>query len=180
MIDGIAYIKAKLPLDGDSVFLSGAQAPIVLDLANGLCVTYVEDKGDAFRYLTASDLHKAGVEQEAFHAQCVENLAKIARAKLEVRPYGNIFAMTMGGNFEASLILIDQLWDKALPHTAPNGFIAALPARDILAYCDARSEAGREELHQLIGRLQTSPGADHLLLPLLFRRVGQRWERLLD
>jgi hypothetical protein len=82
--------------------------------------------------------------------------------------------LSVDGNFEASLILVDGLWDKALAQLAPNGFVAAIPARDILAFCDANSAAGIAELHQLIGRIQNG---NHMLSRELFQRADAGWSR---
>ena len=73
----------------------------------------------------------------------------------------------LGGNFEASLLLIDDLWDRQLAHLAPNDFVAAVPTRDVLAVCDANSEAGIDELRQIVLRAE---GGDHPLATTLYRR----------
>lgn len=92
-----------------------------------------------------------------------------------MQPHGNIFAMFLDGSFEASLLLVDPLWDEALVGYAPNGFIVAVPARDVLAFADAKSAAGVAELRMLVGRL--FPGGDHLISPDLYRRDSGRWLR---
>ena len=74
-----------------------------------------------------------------------------------------------GGSFEASLILIDELWEDTLDHFAPNGFIAAFPCRDILAFCDAESAAGIEQLRQIITRAEEG---DHQITPVPYYRSG--------
>jgi hypothetical protein len=88
-------------------------------------------------------------------------------------PHGNIFALFLDGNFEASLLLLDDLWDQALSGYAPNGFVIAVPARDVLAFCDQASEEGVGELREVAARL--FPGGDHLISPQLFSREGDRW-----
>lgn len=180
MAGAIAYLKTALPHDDPTqpVAISENQRPIIRDLGNGLCVAYLEDRGQSFRYVNVADFDAAGCDIDAFHALCVENLADIARAKLSIRAYNGCYVMIMDGNFEASLILVDNLWDETLAHLAPTGFVAALPARDILAFCDAQSQAGLAELRQIVARLQSAPQADHLLRPELFRRVGKSWEPL--
>jgi hypothetical protein len=145
----MAYLKGALSGASDAeVALPFRDSPIVRDLGNGLAVTYVID------------------------TRSIQNLTELARAKIKVQPYGNVYAVLLDGNFEASLLLVDALWDKGLSHLAPNGFIAALPARDVLAFCDANLIEGVKELRQLIARLENG---DHLLSPELFRRSRARW-----
>jgi hypothetical protein len=64
----------------------------------------------------------------------IANLVGLARARLKVRPYQGAYASLLDGNFEACLLLVDSLWDESLVHLAPNGFVAAAPARDLLAF----------------------------------------------
>ena len=42
----------------------------------------------------------------------------------KIHPCGEAFAIVFGGNFEASLILVEALWDEHLNHLVPNGFIS--------------------------------------------------------
>jgi hypothetical protein len=79
-----------------------------------------------------------------------------------------VFAVLFGGNFEASLVLIDPLWDEHLAHLAPNGYVIAIPNRDILAFCDARCLAGIETLR---GMIEIAQGGDHPITTTLYRRV---------
>jgi hypothetical protein len=103
----------------------------------------------------------------------VGNLARMARDRATLRPHGNIFALFLDGNFEASLLLLDDLWDEASAHYAPNGFVVAVPARDMLAFCDLGSEQGIRELREVLGRV--FPYGDHLISRLLYRREARRW-----
>jgi hypothetical protein len=77
--------------------------------------------------------------------------------------------------FEASLLLVDALWDGALSQYAPNGFGIAVPARDVLAFADAGSASAIDELRAVVSRI--FPGGDHLITPELYRRQSGRWVR---
>lgn len=168
-----AYLKVKEFRHSDrEMILSHSDAPMVKDLTNGLCVTYVIDEGGHFKYLQNRDCEKSGLSESEIHKVSVDNLAELAKERIQIRPYGNIYAVMLDGNFEASLILVDGLWEKGLAHLAPNGFVAALPARDILAFCDANSVEGIAELNQLIERIKNG---DHMLSRELYRRGDGGW-----
>jgi hypothetical protein len=96
----------------------------------------------------------------------------LARARIRVAVHGNIYAVLLDDNFEASLILVNSLSEKGLAYLAPNEFVAAIPARDILAFCDADSVEGLAELRDLIARIKNG---DHMLRPELFRRSQDGW-----
>jgi hypothetical protein len=73
--------------------------------------------------------------------------------------------------------LIDDLWNEELAHFAPNGVIAAVPCRDILAFCDAENASGVLELRQLIQRVENG---DHPISSVLYRRHASIWKPYAD
>jgi hypothetical protein len=108
-----AYLKVKEfgHLD-NGVSLAHRDAPIIKDLTNSLCVAYVVDEGGHFKYLQNRDCEKSGLSKSEIHKISVRNLAELAKERIQIRPYGNIYAVMLDGNFEASLILVDGLWEK--------------------------------------------------------------------
>jgi hypothetical protein len=97
----------------------------------------------------------------------------------KIQPCDEAFSIFFGGNFEASLILVDALWDEQLDHLGPNGFIITIPSRDILAFCDAESSSGVEHLRRIIARVE---GGDHPITSTLYRRnaATRTWRRHAD
>ena len=82
----------------------------------------------------------------------------------------------MGGNFESSCMLVDDLFDRLLAPHVPNGYVAAAPSRDVLAVCSRDSAAGIRELREMVDRLW--PGGDHLVSNTLFVREQRSWRPL--
>jgi uncharacterized protein YtpQ (UPF0354 family) len=164
----IAYLKANLSEEDGDVFLEGDDEPVVMNLNNGLLVTYLVDQGDHFDYIQQRHLKSAALDEVQLHQIAIGNLATmLSEHGANLRKSDVAFGVLFDGHFEASLILLDSLWDGELAHLAPNGFIAALPTRDILAFCDAASEAGIAQLQRIIERVE---GGDHPLKPILYRR----------
>jgi len=166
----IAYLKSKVAADPahPSVRLSDEDSPVLLDIGNGLVVAYVVDGQDSLMFVNRRDLRDHQLDVPSLHAIGLENLLQLSREKTRVQPYGNIFAVFLDGNFEASLLLLDPLWDKGLRHLFPGPYAAAIPARDLLAFGDASSTGAIEDLTALIGR--TFPDGDHLLSDRIFTR----------
>lgn len=173
----IAYLKAALPQVGTpSVTLSHADSPVVRTLTNGLCICYIVDKGNSFQYVQNRHLAEDNISVEQLHSIGLDNLTKEAgKGKLRVQPYGNIFAVLMGGNFEASLIILDDLWDKHFRQFVKGDYAVAIPNRDILSFCDMASEAGIRELCQLISRSHTT--GDHPISDSIYCRYKNKWIR---
>jgi len=80
----------------------------------------------------------------------------------------------MRGDFEASVILLDDLWDREFRQFVTGEYAAAIPARDMLAFCDSSSADGIAELQRIIERVQ--PTGDHLLTKTIYVRRDSKWQ----
>ena len=170
----VAYLKARLPDDGHppDLQISHEDSPVLRDLGNGFVVAYVVDEGGQFRYVQNRDLIQSGATEEDLHQTGIDNLYILAEQHLRVQIYGSIFAVFMEGNFEASVLLLDTVWEASLSEHVRGGFVAAAPARDVLAFGDVSSPHAIAELRAVVDRLVRS-GADHpLTTSLLHRRDG--------
>ena len=166
----IAYLKANMPNQPADVELSEIESPVVTNLGNGLLVEYLVDQGSHFQYVQKRDLANARWNEDVLHESGLKNLATLVRTtepRVVRQPNEAVHAVFFDRNFEASLILVDELWEKRLAHLAPNGFIVAIPNRHVLAFCDASSEAGVSELRQIVAGTK---GEDHALTMMLYRR----------
>lgn len=176
-LSAVAYLKIEEPLSGSGeIELSESDSPVIQALGHRLLVAYLVDEGESFAYVQNRHLAEAGMSTEELHATAVKNLGALAVERVEVRAYGNIYAVLMGGNFEASLVLLDEFWTEWCSHLAPNGYVAAFPARDILAFGDSSSAEVINELNQVCRR--SGDDVDHPLTNTLYRRVGCSWSPL--
>jgi len=172
-----AYIKPRL--DGGSsidVSLSHDDSPVIRDLTDGLLVSYLVDEGESFSYVQNRDVAEAKMTDDVLHAIALSNLYELARHTLRIQPSGPVVAVMMEGNFEASVLLLDTVWDTSLASHVRGEFIAAVPSRDVLAFGDSSSSSAVEELRAVIRRVHR-PGADHLISDRLYRRNLGRWVR---
>ncbi|WP_426407220.1 DUF1444 family protein [Bradyrhizobium ganzhouense] len=177
----LACLKRGFPVAGaeEAEYVPSRQdSPVLTNLNNGLLVAYLVDQVDHFQYVQQRHLSDAGLTQDELHQRGVANLrALLIQKDIRVQPYGNVFAVLCGGDFEASAVLVDGLWNNALAHLAPNGFVAAIPCRDILAFCDAGNASGLQELRQIIERTQQG---NHPISSVLYRRHAGMWEPYAD
>ena len=175
----IAYVKPSLPeSEPATLTLSHAESPVISDLGNGLLALYIVDDDDEFTYVQNAHIDNAGLTPRELHALGCANLGHIAKAGMRVVPHGAIHAVFLDGNFEASLILVEHLWQDTLAEFVDEGFTVALPARDVLAFCDSSASQGIEELREVVGRVY--PGGDHLISERLYRRENNHWTALAD
>lgn len=103
------------------------------------------------------------------------HLDTFAEGRVRIQPHGEIFALFLDGNFEASLLLLDWLWEGPFREYASGGYVVAVPSRDVLAFTDIRNATGVEELAELIGRVH--PQGGHTISKHLHRRIGREWVR---
>src|SRR5262245_5640933 len=112
----MAYLKARVDEDDPTptVALDHDNSPVLRDLGNGLLVSYVVDQGDHFDFINHRQIAADGVSTEWLHRTGLANLAAaVSEQGVQVHPYQAIFAVIAGGNLEASLLLLDDVWDRA-------------------------------------------------------------------
>ena len=157
--------------------LDESQSPVFRDLGNGLLVSYVVDRGSHFEFVTHGQLADQGLSVDELHRRGVDNLADaVAQQGLQVHPHGAYFAAIAGGNLEASLLLLDDLWDRDFRPFVAGDYLVAVPARDVLAFASADDPAAHAQLRDMIARVW--PASDHLLSDALFTRADGAWQPL--
>lgn len=171
----VAYLKVVAPDDNSEVVvLSHNDSPVLKHIGHGLLVAYLVDEDQYYSYVQQRDLEAAGISENELHSSAVNNLRAIAEQKLQVKTYGRMYVALMDGNFEASLILLPDFWSAWYGHLSPQGFVAAFPARDLLAFGDPEIPSVVSELQAMCKRV-TSSEIDHPLTNQLFTNVGGAW-----
>jgi uncharacterized protein YtpQ (UPF0354 family) len=178
--NAVAYLKPDVSYEVSEpdLELSRDDSPVLRNIGNGLLVAYLIDEGDYFRYIQQKDIDEDGISEDELHKIGLTNLFDLVEGNLEVQNYDDIYVVNLDGNFEASLILLDQLWDISFRDFFPGDYVVAIPARDVLSFCDYSFSEGRQKLKAVIDRV--TAGGDHLLSDRLLKRVGCSWEAIVD
>lgn len=100
------------------------------------------------RHLVAASWTESRLRESA-----KRKLGEFSEGRLKLHRAGSYWALILDGNFEASLLSLDELWDEALASYAPTGAVVAVPCRDVLGFCDASDPAGIAELRRVIERV---------------------------
>lgn len=173
----LVYLKPDVRgevTDAEVLQVSEDDQPAAKPFAKGLLTCYLVDTGSQFRYVQQRHLRAAGWTLEGLHAHAVDNLAAFAHLKTTLRDYGSFYAVFVDGNFEASLLAVAAFWKSVTERTrAGQEIVAAVPARDILAFSNTGSPEGIMNLRQTIARVY--PKGDHLISNRLYRRTGNGW-----
>jgi uncharacterized protein YtpQ (UPF0354 family) len=168
----LPYLVSRGSRERPVVSLPAPDALVLTDLGNGLLVGYVVDHGPHFQYIQRGHLWAAGMTRAELHLHAVARLATMLADKSgKIHACADGFVVVFDGYFDASLILVDVLWDETIADLAPNGFVVAIPNRNVLAFCDSRTPEGPEQLRRIIEDVGTG---DHPLTKTLYHRDPAR------
>lgn len=171
----LACLKVPAPEgQGVGVALGQRDSPVLRSLNNGLLVAYLVDEGQHFSYVQNRHLSQAGITEATLHEQALLKLSSVVGTQAQVRKFGNIYMVLAGGSFEASLVLCDEFWSSWYEELATSDFVAAFPARDILAFGDSGNEHTLSELRELCAR--TAGSVEHPLTTTLYKRIDSAWQ----
>jgi uncharacterized protein YtpQ (UPF0354 family) len=170
----IAYFKRMyqddIPPDVD---LPKSERPYYIPFSEELGVFFLFDEGDNFAVAQTKHIEALDWTDEKLLDVGIVNLDKI-RKTIEVSKLNDIYQFSGSGNFEASLLLIPEFWEIGLSGHCPNGFVAALPSRDVLAVCDKNDKTAIDELIAIVNKVW--PLNDHRLTKKLYERKDNKWE----
>ncbi|MFB9326273.1 DUF1444 domain-containing protein [Paenibacillus aurantiacus] len=167
---------------GELVYeLSGVDDIVELPWGDEFLITFLYDAEDTdyFRYVQHSDLPELSLTPKELLAISLDNLYdrteshELQLQELDDAAYNMLL---LDGNFEASLLLLDDLWEGTLNDYAPSGYAMAFPARDVLMFCDVQSEEGIAQMREVVERIRVN--GDHLLSNAIWTRQAGKWVHL--
>jgi uncharacterized protein YtpQ (UPF0354 family) len=105
-----------------------------------LIILYAEDTKNSIRYLTHDDIKPLSIDEDSIKRIAVKNLDKHLTS-IQRKGAEGIYMLTAGGNYEASIILLDNILTKeSLP--VKGDFVIAIPNRDMLLITGSNDKAG--------------------------------------
>jgi uncharacterized protein YtpQ (UPF0354 family) len=132
----------------------GAEGPsdyIYDALNNELVIVYAEDNPTAIRYLTAENLASAGVPRERLHELAILNLRRLL-PEIKLHGSGGTYMLTAGGNYEACLVLLEDIWNER-KLDVQGDYVVALPSRDMLLITGSENAEGLRKLRELAAKM---------------------------
>jgi uncharacterized protein YtpQ (UPF0354 family) len=157
----------------DPVILPEQDVPIFEDLAGVLRVAYVFDLPGMFRYVSVRDCARLQLPAGDLRALAVRNLTRRrARPQIKEAPAAAMFVLD--GDLEASLLLVDHLWQQIAPQL-PGDLIAAVPSRDALIVTGSQVPGGVAALTRGVDSIWQKSATRLLLTRSLLIRHGAAW-----
>lgn len=138
---------------------------------NELVIVYAQDDPNRMRYLTTKE--DFGLSREELRSLAIANLKRVL-PKIEMGRVGDVALMSAGGNYEASLLLIDEIWSSG--QIEVNGdIVVAIPTRDALLVTGSRSRSGLKLVRELTAKFKAQ--GPYELTDTLFRYRDGRFTK---
>ncbi len=130
-------------------------------LAGDLMLIYMLDCGQTMRALSAAELARAGIADEAaLYQQSLDNLQQYAGDQVQLvrSRHHSLCQIMLDQTFDASLVLqAEQILARA-GVALPGRIVTAVPARDTLLLCGSEDAAALNQMQTLIDEIShTSP-----------------------
>ncbi|HAB16250.1 MAG TPA: DUF1444 family protein [Verrucomicrobiota bacterium] len=134
------------------------------DFSPDLIILYAEDSPKNIRYLGPKDLELAKIERSELRALACENLKRLL-PKIERHGTNGLYMITAGGDYEASLLVLDSMWSDGQMDVSGD-VVVAVPTRDLLLVTGSQNPQGIEKVRQMVK--EASTGGSYRLTQKLF------------
>lgn len=137
-----------------------------------LIILYGEDGENGISYFTKERFNESGINKNSLLPLALKNLDTLLP---EIQRNGDegLYMITAGGNYEASLLLLNDLWTKEnMP--VDGQIVVAIPTRDLLFVTGSKNRDGIKKIRSMAEQAwQEGP---YQLLPDLFIWTGKKFE----
>jgi hypothetical protein len=154
----------------------GMFGPKFEDVTEHLCgdlwIVYAQDLPDRMLTLKRETLNRVGIDDATLRKLATENLRRIMPAA-EQHGEGPWFLLTAGGDYTASLLLFEEIWED-LATSVDGDIVAVVPARDVLLFTGSNSHEGLKAIRERAAELVAT--GNYIVSDTLIVRAGGRWE----
>jgi Protein of unknown function (DUF1444) len=147
--------------------------PTAERLAADLWILYVFDADGRMVFLTEEKREQLGLDLPKLRALSMENLRRIT-PELERHGTNDLYMLVLDGNYEASLLLSDKLWDSQ-SSVIKGDLVAVVPSRDVLLFSGTGSPAALQSTKKKAQQIDET--GNHLISTTLLIRHSNHWEK---
>lgn len=160
-----------LPILKPENWPAGSPNSVHQSFSEDLVVAYALDARHTMRHLTDKDLGSLKMSVEALHKLALANLKKFFPAPTITEKAG-VYQIRCDGNYDASLILLNEFWDKVVLKVRGH-LVVAVPARYSLLVTGSGFPEGIQRVSHLAQEVFAS--CFHTLSPRLFVRRDEKF-----
>lgn len=148
--------------------------PLIEPFAEDLLVVYAINEQDRIGYVMTGEEKALGLDRKQLRALALKNLRRILpKIQLAQMPPTPILVMSAGGDYDASLLLLDDIWSgDQIKSKVEGDIVVAVPARDALLITGSRSRKGVAALRK-VATEQVEKASHPLTATLFVYRDGE-------
>jgi len=172
VIKDAAYID-EMAITLNQTNKTSEQVSLVYEKYNDkLVIVYAEDGENGIAYFTTERFKESGLNRDSLFPIAFRNLDAVL-PKIEMLGEKGYYMITAGGNYEASLILLTDIWTKENIQVKGD-IIITIPTRDLLLVTGSKDPDGIKKMRAVAKEAwETGP---YQLIPDLFYWNGKKFE----
>lgn len=136
-----------------------------------LVILFAIDSEQGISYLFDDTLAGLGLPADDLLPLAVENLGNLL-PEIDLHFQDGLYMITAGGNYEASLLLLDSIWTKD-NFPVQGSIVISIPSRDVLLVTGTEETEGLSKIKEYAASVYES--ASYRILPDLFVWNGERF-----
>jgi len=137
-----------------------------------LLVVYAQDTKTGISYFPEDALKRAGIAKDTLRPLAIKNLNRLLSSQIELRGGNGVYMFTAGGNYEASIILLDDIWTKDNMQV-DGDFVIGIPSRDVLLVTGSNDKEGISKVKETVQKIYST--GNYTVSDYLYRRVGNKF-----
>lgn len=134
------------------VELSFDDSPVDRELVGDLVIFYAFDQPTCFTMVAYRDIDRLALTERQLHDLALVNLRQtIPQLQLhEVSP--GVFMLTCGGDFEATTLLLDEVWEQVAGMICGD-LVVAVPSRDVVMFAGSENREGMAFMRSKVSQI---------------------------
>ncbi|MCM8543530.1 MAG: DUF1444 family protein [Lentisphaeraceae bacterium] len=164
------YIDLGCEGDEADIELSHEDSPVEKKLIGDLIVFYAFDMETHFEILSLGEFDAFDLDNEGLHQLALNNLRNL-NLDIQVHQSEHLNMLTAGGDYEAALILLSEIWDS-VSSMVDGDLLVSVPTRDII-YFTGSSPENTESIKAYTSKMVEE--GDKPLSNMIFRRKEDFW-----
>jgi len=118
------------------------------DFNDDLVIVYAEDSATSTLYFEPEALEAAGIDRGGLRSLATENLKRVL-PKIECHGSDGLYIVTAGGDYEASLLVLDSIWSSGQMDVRGD-IVVAIPARGFLFVTGSEYPEGLDKVRYMV------------------------------
>lgn len=159
-------------MDRSKVYAAPEVRLVIKPIVQGLTLLYAIDQDYGYEIIQAGKLAEWGITEDQLHAIAVENLNNLLMTELKVHGDANRMMLTVNGNLEAGIILVDYLWEQ-IASQIDDVPVIAVPTRDVLMITGAHKQEHIASIREKAKEIYKA--GNYPLSDLLYKRENGKW-----